>query len=163
MAARFCGPPLHIRFQPALTAHRGRLLSGGDRGQPVHAGSFLRRREIIFETELLDSRSLLETVWLHELAHFAWVRLGNARRNSWKAYLRSERSQGEAGWSAEWRKAALQQHSGRAWTEYVCESFCDSAALAWGTRVPAECTLAPRWREARKHWFARSLPGSIAI
>jgi len=37
------GAPLRVRFLPRLTAWRGRLMESDERGQPVHAASFLRR------------------------------------------------------------------------------------------------------------------------
>jgi hypothetical protein len=44
---------------------------------------------------------------------------------------------------------------GRQWSEYACESFCDTAAWAYaGAGEHAEFTLAARWSEARRAWFA---------
>ena len=44
---------------------------------------------------------------------------------------------------------------GRRWSEYACESFCDTAAWLYaGAGEHAEFTLAARWSEARRAWFA---------
>jgi hypothetical protein len=69
----------------------------------------------------------------------------SASSPQWEALLLAERARGEAGWSAEWRKAALsdadRRHRTRRWREYACEAFCDSAAALW-----ASPGLGPRLR-----------------
>ncbi len=56
----------------------------------------------------------LARILVHELFHFAWVRLGNPARRSYEALVREEwkrRARGELGWSAESRKRALSKGS----------------------------------------------------
>ena len=101
------GSPLYIRCLPQLTAHRGKLLSGdAQSGTPVHAASFIRRREIVLETELLKKPDL-PLILVHEIFHFVWARLGNRKRAEYSALLAEERqrnARGELGESAEVRK-----------------------------------------------------------
>ena len=95
------GKPLNIEFVKDLS---GRL------GKRVHAGSNMRSREILLDAELLEDRDELTRVLLHEVFHFAWVRLGNPRRRSYEDLLKSEMeagARGELGWSAEERKREL--------------------------------------------------------
>ena len=103
-------------------------------------------------------------IFVHELFHFAWVRLGNARRSSYERLVRRElsaRARGELGWSAQERKSGLDGvEKGRAWRAYVCESFCDTAAFLYGgCERHEEFTLRPRWRRKRALWFDESLGG----
>lgn len=130
----------------------------------MHAGSFLRERRIAFDAELAGDRKEFARIFVHEVFHFAWLRLGNARRWSWEALLRQEmlgRARGELGWSAEWRKRALEpgdpERRPRRWREYACESFCDTAAWIFsGVRSHSEYTLARRFHQRRRRWFAES-------
>jgi hypothetical protein len=148
------GRPVHLEVRRNLT----------HRGGAVHAGALLRERRIVFDAELPADPREFARIFVHELFHFAWLRLGNACRRSYEDLLRSElasHARGELGWSAEWRKCAL--HSGdadtrdRRWREYVCESFCDTAAWLYSGAGPhAEHTLARRFRERRRQWFAQS-------
>ncbi|MBS1854850.1 MAG: hypothetical protein JST11_05760 [Acidobacteria bacterium] len=132
-----------------------------DRSGPVHAGSFLRERRIAFDC----TRDEFPRIFVHEVAHFVWLRLGNPARWSYERVLRAEFAAGvtgELGWSAEWRKRALSPRARRArsvaWREYCCESFCDTAAWLWsGIRRHAEFTLPAGPRAARARWFARTL------
>ena len=109
-------------------------------------------------------------MFVHELFHFAWLRLGNPRRRSFEALLRGEldtRARGELGWSAEWRKRELEladiARRSRLWREYCCESFCDSAAWLYsGVSKHAEFTLGRRWRTRRRQWFDQ-LTGGRAL
>jgi len=155
------GRPIRIRFAPRLSARRGRLLSEAAAGTPVHAGAFVRRRELVLDAELLQNPRELARILLHELFHFVWLRLDNATRRSWEGVLEAEfggRARGELGWSAEWRKRELvkadRARRSRRWRDYVAESFCDTAAwlLAAGRRHQ-EHTLAAAWRGTRRRWF----------
>lgn len=166
------GLPLRIRFAPRLSARRGRLLSQAEAGTPVHAGAFLRRRELVLDAELLEQPSELARILVHELFHFVWFRLGTPVRRSWEAVLEAEsrgRARGELGWSAEWRKRKLlradRERRSRRWREYVGESFCDTAAwLAGGGRKHKEHTLQLRWRRVRGRWFRALLSrGGLSI
>src|SRR5690242_9615817 len=121
---RCTGAPIRVRFAADLSGHG-----------PIHAGALLRKRRILIETSLGRSRVEFSRIFVHELFHFAWLRLGNPRRRSFESLLAREiaaRAPGELGWSAEWRKAKLtaahRRRRTRRWREYVCESFCDSAA-----------------------------------
>jgi hypothetical protein len=153
---------------PALRAHRGRLVSGGREGAEVHAGAFLRKRVIVLDAELLERPRELARIFIHELFHFVWLRLGNPARRSFEELLRAEirrGARGELGWSAEWRKLKLStadhRKRTRRWRQYVCESFCDSAAwLLAGTSRHSEFTLGRADRERRRRWFSTVMPAS---
>jgi len=174
------GRPIILRFRPRLSALRGRLLSGGSSehaaGKPVWAGSFIRRRLTVLDRELLEHESALRGILIHELFHFAWVRAGNPVRRSYGAMLALEAAasaRGEVGESSEvqkqvWRAAAAGtggargrakrkvdalEAGARAWADYVCESFCDTAAWALCPRAPWPVSLAPRWQRKRRQWF----------
>lgn len=158
------GRVIRIGFLPALHAEKGRLHSGaGKPGEPVHAASFIRRRAIVLDSSLRNSRSELTRVLLHELFHFAWTRLGNPARRSFELLIEAEmaaRARGELGWSAEIRKRRVRDGDRGAWRDYLCESFCDSAAWFYGVfKRHEEFTLARRYRNRRAQWFAMSLSG----
>jgi predicted SprT family Zn-dependent metalloprotease len=162
------GAPIDVRFVNAPRADRGRLVSGGSRGEQVHGGSFLRRREIVLDSSLARKPRELTRIFLHELFHFVWLRVGNERRRSWEQVLArewAERARGELGWSAESRKGALEaadvRRRSRRWREYACESFCDSAAWLYsGLGRHSEFTLASRFRRRRERWFRTALGGA---
>jgi hypothetical protein len=152
------GSPICLRMQPELRAYRGKLLSGTEHGTAVHAASFIRRREIVLESALAARPSYLRFILVHEIFHFVWPRLGNGLRAEFRALLEQEKSsgaRGEMGESAEVQKLALARDGGEArWREYVCESFCDSAAALFsGVNGEADRPLAARWRDKRKKWF----------
>ena len=132
----------------------------------------MRLRRIVLETELLDRPRELWRILLHELLHFAWVRLGNPERRRWEEVLRAELAagaRGEVGWSAEHRKRDLRPDDWlkrtRRWREYACESFCDSGAFCLaGLRRHVESTLAGRFLARRRRWFRNlSAGGRILI
>jgi len=155
------GAPIRLEFLPCLTARRGQLHSNESHGQAVHAATFLRKRSITLDAELTRQPSELKRILIHELFHFIWVRLGNKRRNTWQILIEQElraRSRGELGWSAQWRKDTG-RWSGRPWREYLCESFCDTAAWFYARRAHEEFTLAPRFRARRAGWM-KELVGS---
>jgi hypothetical protein len=169
---RLRGRPIHIRFLPSLRADRGRLRSGGSRGEEVHAGSFILRREIVLESDLASDPSELARVLAHELFHFAWLHAGNPRRRSYESLLKAEldrKARGELGWSSEYRKQLLSASDilcrTRRWREYACESFCDSAAwLFAGLPKHEEFTLPDRFRRLRRRWFETAFSrGVISI
>jgi hypothetical protein len=151
------GRPIRVEFRPELTASQGKLLSCAGRGSPVHAGSFLRRRLIVLDSGLQKNPRQLSRILVHELFHFVWWRLGNPLRREYAELLLSEferRVRGELGWSAEWRKEALGSARGPKWAEYVCESFCDTAAYLYSGSRHGERTLPANARGARRKWFA---------
>lgn len=162
------GRSVSLRFAPALTADRRRLYSNRPYGQPVYAGSFIRKRQIVLDRELERRPRELARILVHELFHFAWVKLGNPARRSYEALLRAEwkkRARGELGWSAESRKREIlsgSERSGRstAWRDYLCESFCDTAAWIYsGVHRHPEYTLAARHRDRRAEWFRAAFQG----
>ena len=128
-----------------------------DRHGPVHAGSFLRERRIAFDC----TRAEFPRIFVHEVFHFAWVRLGNPVRRAYEGLIAAECTMavsGELGWSAEWRKrelvAADVRLRTRRWREYCCESFCDTAAWLYsGVVRHPEFTLPARSRRLRRIWF----------
>lgn len=150
-----------VRFAPKLAASRGKLLSGSESGTPVHAASFLCRRQIVLETELFAKPRALQFIFLHELLHFAWMRAGNPVRAGYASLLAQERqcgARGEMGDSSaiakqRWRNS---QVSKARWKHYVCESFCDTGAALWSQSAGA--TLAKRWQQARREWFKSAMP-----
>jgi hypothetical protein len=155
------GRPVRLEVRRKLADRRG----------AVHAGAFLRERRIAFDSALPGDPREFARVFVHELFHFVWLRLGNARRWSYEILLRDEllgRARGELGWSSQWRKRELQSGDSdlrsRHWREYACESFCDTAAWIFsGIRSHDEYTLARRFRERRRRWFARQIPRGDTI
>jgi hypothetical protein len=158
--------PVQVAFLPEITAYRGKLLSGTNRGTPVYAASFIRQRRIVLETSLLSSPLVLRFMFVHELFHFAWVRLGNVRRDQYSRLLRDEldsKARGELGESSAVKKAELLVQGGlslrqKIWSEYVCESFCDSAGSIF-TDGPVHngAKLGKDWTALRHEWFLRNL------
>ena len=148
------GDPVRLEIRRALA----------DRHGAVHAGAFIRERRIAFDAELAADPREFARIFVHEVFHFVWLRLGNPRRWSYQALLRQEMREhagGELGWSAEWRKQALTAQDAarrtRRWREYVCESFCDTAAWIFaGVSAHPEYTLARRFCERRRQWFQES-------
>jgi hypothetical protein len=161
LTARRQNLSLRVSFRPGLRASRGKLAPAGGPGVEVHAGSFLRKREIVLDAGLLASPRELARILIHELFHFVWLRLGNPGRRSYEALIAREireRIPGELGWSAEWRKRRLtardRSERTRRWREYVCESFCDTAGwLLGGGGRHEEFTLDRRCRTRRRRWF----------
>jgi len=144
------GRPIRVEVRPSLGSHL--------------AATSIPGRRIFLDAEVLVRRGEFERILVHEIFHFAWVRLGNPRRRSWEALLAAEIADavpGELGWSAEWRKNKLPV----GWRRYICESFCDSAAWLWaGLKRNDEFTLAASARRKRRNWMERefsNLPISI--
>jgi hypothetical protein len=131
----------------------------------VHAASFIRRREIVLEAELVRARPKLRLITVHEIFHFVWARLGNRDRAEYDRLLEAEtsrRARGELGESSDRQKGLLEtgQLGDAAWKFYVCESFCDTAAWLYaGVKQHAEFTLAERWRHLRRLWFELKFAG----
>lgn len=159
--------PVQVAFLPELTAYRGQLLSGSNRGTPVYAASFIRQRRIVLETALLSNPAVLRFIFVHELFHFAWLRLGNARRNQYSCLLSSEikaKARGELGESSAVKKSEFLAArnlatSSRIWRDYLCESFCDSAASIF-TEGPLHegSKLGKTWTALRREWFLPNSP-----
>ena len=153
-----------VRRMPPLTGAPVRVdVARGlrDRRGPVHAGSFLRERRIVLDC----TRAEFPRIFVHEVAHFIWLRLGNPARRTYEDVVRAEiaaRASGELGWSAEWRKRGLRARDidgrTRRWREYCCESFCDTSAWLYSAmQGHKELTLRARWRQRRRTWFAEFL------
>ncbi len=156
----FDGRPIRVDFQPALSVYKGRLVRAGGRGVPVHAASDIRRRRILLEEALRGDAAELARVLSHELFHFVWARMSNAERRSWEAVLQGEvrcGARGELGWPSEEKKGRLRpgdaKERTRRWREYVCESFCDTAAWHFNGRPEGAGALKPRFRRRREAWF----------
>ena len=167
------GKSIRVRFLPLITVSRGKIVPNGRHGEAVHAGTHIRRRVMVLDRELCRDPRELGRIFIHELFHFVWVRLGNERRASYERLVRQELARGargELGWSAESRKhrltagSRLPQHV-KTWRDYLCESFCDTAAYLYsGLRRHDEFTLAVRWRRRRARWFFESFGGrSLSI
>lgn len=150
------GGAIGVSARPHLKAHRGKLVSGREHpGMPVHAASFIRHRRIVLETQLLVRPQKLRMIVAHEVFHFVWARLGNRLRAEYAALIAVELeagARGELGESSEGWKLGLS--AGGDLKNYICESFCDTAAWLYsGARKNAELTLAARWRNRRRAWF----------
>ena len=153
------GAAIRVSYKTPLLVKHDEIVETG--GQEMHAASFLRYRHIVLEGDLRGKPNEWRRVFVHELFHFAWMRLGNSRRASWAELLRSEfeaRARGELGWSAEWRKKSVAKHDIESrtahWREYACEAFCDTAAWMFaGLGQHGEFTLSRKWREPRRRWF----------
>ncbi len=135
------------------------------------AATSVPRRLILLDAEVLTRRGDFERILVHEIFHFAWVRLSNSSRWSWERLLAREAGRhvrGELGWSAEWRKSKLGPADVRrrtaAWRRYACESFCDTAAWMFaGLRTHDEFTLGDRDRRTRRTWFRREILASASV
>ncbi len=152
------------RWLGRLPYYRHRLRFHTADRLPIHAASFLPHRRVVIDRGLLGAERDLPRILYHEVFHFVWARLGNPLRLSYEVLLRREwaaRARGELGWPSEQRKLRLTgdvRRRTRPWRDYVCESFCDSAAwlcLPQRSRHP-EWTLKPRFRERRRRWFLAS-------
>jgi len=134
---------------------------------PHWAATSIPKRLILLDQEVLKGE--FERILIHEIFHFAWVRLSNASRRDWEKLLASEKVAGELGWSAEWRKMKLEPSDARLrspkWRRYARESFCDSAAFLYADlKAHDEFTLPAALRRERKRWFERNFASdAIAI
>lgn len=164
----YSGYPVRVRFRPELRAWRGQLLSKSPSGNPVHAGSEIRRREMVLDSELLQDQAELRRIFVHEVHHFVWVRLGNAGRQTYESVIAeevSERARGELGWSAQVLKNKLTPEDlvrrTRKWRDYACESFCDTAAWMYSAAAGhEEWTLASGRRQNRARVLRDLLSGA---
>jgi hypothetical protein len=155
MLPRLSGLPIRVELRNSLGPHL--------------AATFIPRRLILLDRAVLEKLGDFERILIHEIFHFAWVRLSNGTRRDWETLLAAERSPGELGWSAEWRKLKLKPADARlrspGWKRYARESFCDSAAWMFaGLKRHDEFTLPASDRRARKIWFERNFAShSVAI
>ncbi|HSP70300.1 MAG TPA: hypothetical protein VLN48_21395 [Bryobacteraceae bacterium] len=138
---------------------------------PHLAATDIPRRRILLDAQVLAQPGEFERILVHEIFHFAWVRLSNQTRWSWEGLLKAELARscsGELGWSSEWRKHKLTRADIRsrtpAWRRYVCESFCDTSAwLCAGLLRHDEFTLPGPLRRTRRRWFATHLFGPASV
>ncbi len=152
MLPELAGSPIRVNIRQSLGSHL--------------AGASIPQRLILLDPAVLARRGEFERILIHELFHFAWVRLSNQRRAAWEHLLASEMRKhvkGELGWSAEWRKEILTLADPRLrtpkWRRYACESFCDTAAWMFaGLSAHDEFTLAAAARPPRRHWFRQQFP-----
>jgi hypothetical protein len=153
---KLAGRPIFVRIRRSLGPHL--------------AATSILRREVLLDAETLKPPEF-ERILVHEIFHFAWVRLSNAMRRDWERILTLEFQQhahGELGWSAEWRKNKLASRDvtvrSRAWRLYACESFCDTAAWCFaGLREHEEFTLAARFRRLRRAWFEKHIESRTVL
>lgn len=157
------GRPVRVAFQTTVL---------DESGEPAHAATYMRERRMVLDEALMADVDEFARIFVHELFHFAWLRLGNQKRRSYERVLAGELrrgSRGELGWSAEWRKQKLRNgdrvRRTRKWREYCCESFCDTGAWLYaGVRAHEEFTLGKLARAKRRRWFRnRGLDAGIAI
>jgi hypothetical protein len=95
------------------------------------------------------------------------MRLGNRGRTQFSELLANEymhRARGELGDSAAVKKSLLERRdcltNSRRWRDYVCESFCDTAAWRYsGVRQKDLSRLASGWRRRRELWFDSKFAG----
>ena len=138
---------------------------------PHLAATSIPQRLILLDQEVLEKRGDFERILIHEIFHFAWVRLSNVIRRDWEMTLAREldlNARGELGWSAERRKKKLTSSQvrgrSRAWRLYACESFCDTAAWRFaGVGRHDEFTLAARFRRRRGVWFKRHMECGVVL
>lgn len=156
------GKPIRVHIRPNLHSHRGKLHSE-TAGEPVHAACDIQKRLMFLDESLESQAGEFRRILIHEIFHFAWARVGNEARGSFAELLVREfgrNARGELGWSAEYRKDELRQlkpsaRNRKRWSDYVCESFCDTAAWVYsGLRTHPEFTLSQRHRGARARWFS---------
>jgi hypothetical protein len=155
------GREIEVRYRPRLTAWKGQLLSKSHKGDAVYAGCFLRKRQIVLDDGMLRTPRVLERIFVHEVFHFVWSRLGTPLRDSWHQLIESEvvrGARGDLGWSAESMKLSVSDEDrstrSRRWKDYVCEAFCDTAGWYFGSANRyAEMTLGPEERSGRRAWF----------
>ncbi len=114
---------------------------------------------------------MLRLIVVHEIFHFVWTRLSNRLRKEFTDLLLIEvarGARGELGESAGVKKSLLEAPNerscnSRVWRDYVCESFCDTAAWLYaGVQRDESFTLANRWRRRRARWFQMTIADSCA-
>ncbi len=158
----FCGEAIRIQIRPELLVSGNHLLNSGGAGAAVYGAASIAERRILLEGALLRRPVELGRILTHEIFHFVWVRRSNGDRWSYEGVLDFEFEQharGELGWPSESVKLTLtradRRYRSRRWRQYVCESFCDSAAwyFAVGDRPHEELTLKPRFRAQRAIWL----------
>jgi hypothetical protein len=148
---RLAGKPIRVEIVESLGPH--------------WAATHIPKRVIRLDSGVLQRE--FERILIHEIFHFVWVRLGNPSRREWGELVAQEKSKGELGWSAEHRKARLKRidrrEGSRRWRDYVCESFCDTAAWMYSGGRHSEHTLGVVERNARRRWFTGRFTEGVRI
>jgi len=108
-----------------MRAHRGKLETGDGPGTQVHAASFIPRREIVLDSDLLAHAPDFVNIVTHEIYHFVWSRLPNSERKAWADLLSNEKRPTHTGLSSRIRFKPYGQQQSK---DYICEAFCDTAA-----------------------------------
>ena len=114
---------------------------------------------------MIHTPRVLERIFIHEIFHFVWSRLGRPVRESYEELIDSEFARcikGELGWSAESMKQNLSPEDrmlrNRRWRDYLCESFCDTAGWYFGSaKRYSEMTLSRDERAERRRWVREHL------
>jgi hypothetical protein len=129
-----------------MRAYRGKLQVGPGPGAEVFAASFIPRREIVFDSDLLGHAPDFVNIVAHEIYHFVWRRLANVERNNWSDLLAAEKRVSHAGLSSRLRHEDWSvAKTPRKWKDYVCEAFCDTA----GALTNPNTRISPH----RRRWF----------
>jgi hypothetical protein len=152
------GRSISVSFLPDLAAWKGKLVANAaGRGTAVYAASFIRKRKIVLDDSLRRDPAQLRFFLIHELFHFGWARLGNSKRDEFARLLKEEMehgASGDLGESSSLKRRDATPSRALRWREYVCESFCDTAAWLYsGVELSAGRRLGRVWRERRKQWF----------
>jgi hypothetical protein len=77
------GRPIRVELRPSLGPHL--------------AATSIPRRLILLDAELLRTSDDFDRILVHEIFHFAWLRLSNQSRRGWEAVLQSELNPRAAG------------------------------------------------------------------
>ncbi len=155
----FTNPTVERRANGDLAAHAaagGRAGAGGicERACGTVAGRCMQARFCASGGSRSNcTRAEFPRIFVHEVAHFIWLRLGNPARLRYEDLVRAEiaaGARGELGWSAEWRKDALGRER--------CRRGGPAAGANTAARVfaipPHGCT--PGWSGTRSSlWAAR--------
>jgi hypothetical protein len=123
----------------------------------------MRERRIVFDAELAADPQEFARIFVHEVFHFVWLRLGNPRRWSYEALLREEmRAARAASWAGPRSGASIALAARDAWRA-APGAGANTSARASATQRPGsfrasahpEYTLARRFRERRRQWFVK--------
>lgn len=129
-----------------MRAYRGKLDFGPGPGTEVFAASFIPRREIVFDSDLLGHAPDFVNIVAHEIYHFVWRRLPNSERKSWSDLLATEKRTIHTGLSSRLRFEAWREaETPTKWKDYTCEAFCDTAAAL----TDPNALISPQ----RRKWF----------
>jgi hypothetical protein len=169
LASLLFGEPIQLSYSRSPRAVRGKLISGGTVGRELDGASFIRQRRIVLANDLSTAEN--QRVLLHELFHFAWVRLSNRQRRSYELLLRAEIArgvQGELSWPSFQAKGQLRPQDldsrSKTWRGYACESFCDTCSWYWrGMPVDVEGAFPKSEKNLRQSWVASWAQSDIRV